>query len=263
MQAVRVAFWACAFMACVAVAQVKCEGTVSDTRNKKSYYYDLSSLYHDDTGTDVLWYRADDDVIYYVNLCGQSSSSCDTPDTSVCIRKEINDPTTGTDYEWMSGGKTSTQTISIAEASGQSPSSSVTVSYTGGDKCGSGQYSTKLYINCQTDAHPGYFYNINKKNDCEVTLFMWSAAGCGKEVPYVGPSVSGGDTVAVVILVLLLVGIVVYFAAGAVYQWRVKEAHSASEFIIHREFWMSLPGLIKDGCLFIAHGFKRGDYISV
>lgn len=266
MQAARVAFWACALLASVALAQIKCEGTVSDTRNKKSYHYDLSSLYHDDAGQDVLWYRSDDDTIYYVNPCGQSSSACMAPDTCVCIRKEYNDPTSGTTYDFISGGKTSTQKISIAEASGQSPSSSVTVSYTDGDSCGSGHYSTKLYVNCQPDANPGYFYNMNKKNDCEVTLFMWSAAGCGTEVPYVGPpggDGSGSSVAAIVILVLILVGVAAYFAGGAVYQWRVKQAQTPREFLIHAEFWTALPGLVKDGVLFIAHGFKRGDYTPV
>jgi len=161
-------------------ASGECGTTILDEKNKRAYYFDLSRLHHDDhTYVDTLWFRTDDNVIYYVNFCGQTASACESPDTSVCIR--IPD---GEDYKYVSGGSTSTQNITIAEAQGQSPSSSVTVTYSNGDKCGSGTYKTKMYVNCQATANPGYFYNIDVKNECEVTLYMWSAAGCGVEVPY-------------------------------------------------------------------------------
>ena len=54
-----------------------------------------------------------------------------------------------------------------------------------------------------------------------------------------------------------------YFALGAVYQWKFKEAKEFRDFIIHNAFWFALPGLIKDGVMFIAHGFKKGDYTSI
>ena len=61
----------------------------------------------------------------------------------------------------------------------------------------------------------------------------------------------------------LVILIVLYFGLGAVYQWKFKEAQTPKEFIIHNEFWFALPGLIKDGVLFIIHGFKKGDYTSI
>jgi len=245
----------------VAVAAVECKGTVSDVKNKRSYEFDLSSLHHDDSAyVDTLWYRTDDNVIYYVNFCGQTASACESQDTSVCIRLP-EDP----EYKYAGGGKTSTQKITIAEARDQSPSSSVTVTYSDGDSCGGGKYKTKIFVNCQQTANPGYFYDIDQPNECEATLYMWAAAGCGKDVPYVPPagSMDGGEVFSIVMLCIILFGLVAYFAIGAVYQWKFKDAHAASEFIIHREFWMSLPFLIKDGFLFVIHGFKRGDYVSV
>jgi len=260
-----VVFIALALLAATAAA-VECEGTVSDVKNHRSYKFDLSPLHHDDsTYVDTLWYRTDDNTIYYVNFCGQTASACESDDTSVCIRTP-----NGEDYKYSSGGKTSSQKITVAEAKDQSPSSSVTVTYSDGDSCASGKYKTKIYINCQQTANPGYFYNIDQSSgNCDSTLYMWAAAGCGKEVPYVDPPVDddssgdAGETAAIVILVLLLVAVVVYFAAGAVYNWKVNDAHEFSEFIIHKDFWCGLPSLIKDGVMFIAHGCKKGDYVSL
>jgi len=173
----------------VAAADVKCYGTVSDTKNHRSYKFDLSSLHHDDTAyVDTLWYRTDDNVVYYVNFCGQTASACESADTSVCIRIPH-----GEDYRYAGGGKTSTQKISIAEAPDQSPSSSVTVTYSDGESCGSGNYKTRIFVNCQHTANPGYFYNIDQPNPCEATLYMWAVAGCGQEVPYVEPSDEEGS----------------------------------------------------------------------
>ena len=175
-----------AFILVTVAKDVKCTGIVTDVKNRRSYEFDLSSLHHDDqTYVDTLWYRTDDNTIYYVNFCGQTASACDSPDTSVCIRKPVGD-----DYNYTSGGSTSTQKITIAELQDQSPSSSVTVTYSDGDKCSSGRYKTKIYVNCQQTANPGYFYNIDQPSDCKATLYMWAAAGCGREVSPVIPSSS-------------------------------------------------------------------------
>jgi len=260
----RTVFIALALLAASAAA-VECSGTVSDTTNHRSYEFDLSSLHHDDTTyVDSLWYRTDDNVIYYVNFCGQTASACENPDTSVCIRYPD-----GEDYKYVGGGKTSTQKISIAEAPDQSPSSSVTVTYTDGESCGSGNHKTKIFVNCQQTANPGYFYNIDQPNECDATLYMWAAAGCGKDVPYVEPSdegssgTDGGEVAAIVILVLLLVAVVAYFVIGGFYNYKFKEARTVPELIIHKDFWISIPFLVKDGVMFIAHGFKKGDYVAV
>jgi len=158
----------------------QCGGTILDEKNHRAYNFDLSRLHHDDTTyVDTLWYRTKNNTIYYVNFCGQTAAGCKEGDTSVCIRESKS-----SDFTFISGGKTSTQTITKAEAPGQSIDTSVTVTYSDGAKCSSGQKKTKLYVNCQETAEPGFFYDIDETNDCEATLYMWSAAGCGKEVPY-------------------------------------------------------------------------------
>jgi len=158
----------------------QCGGTVLDEKNKRAYHFDLSGLHHDDqTPIDTLWYRTDKNVIYYVNFCGQSAAGCSSGDTSVCIRQP-----NGSAYKFVSGGSTSSQNISLAEDPSQSPDKSVTVTYSHGDKCGNGYYTTKFYVNCQPGAIPGYIYRFEETNECEAVLYIWSAAGCGKEVPY-------------------------------------------------------------------------------
>jgi len=173
-------------LAAAMASATQCSGVVSDEKAHRSYEFDLSVLHHNSSyHTDPLWYRGSDGSIFYVNFCGQTAAACPSDDTSVCIRIP-----SGGDYQYVTGGKTSTQEISLAEAPGQSPSTSVTVTYSDGAKCGSGFYKTKIYVNCQQTATPGYFYDLDDSNKCEPILYMWSAAGCGKEVPYVGSSSS-------------------------------------------------------------------------
>jgi len=258
---------AVAALAALAVAiDVPCNGTISDTKNHHSYAFDLSPLHHNDqTYVDSLWFRTVENNIYYVNFCGQTASACDSDDTSVCLRLPDGD-----DYKYVSAGSTTSQKLSIAEAPNQSPQNSVTVTYSKGDKCGeSGVYKTKIYVNCMKDADPGYFYDIDETNDCEATLYMYSSSGCGVDVPYVDPvdpddsSTDGGEVFATVALVIIFVGAALYFGIGAVYQWKVNQASSAKEYVIHGDFWCAIPGLVKDGAMFIFHGCKKGDYVSV
>ena len=61
----------------------------------------------------------------------------------------------------------------------------------------------------------------------------------------------------------ILVGVALYFAVGMVVNWKVRGATSVVEMIPNRTFWMALPGMVVDGCKFIAHGCKKGDYVSV
>jgi len=252
----------CALAALAFAKDVVCNTTISDTKNRHSYKFDLSQLHHpESTYVDSLWYRTSENNIYYVNFCGQTASACEDTDCSVCLRL-----VDGEDYKYVSVGKTSSQKFSIAEDG--SPQNSVIVTYSDGAKCpsGSGTYSTKISVTCQPNSDPGFFYDIDESDPCNVELFMYSSAGCGEDVPYVEPEDSGmggGEVFATVILIILAVAVVLYFGLGAIYMWKVKEASAPTEFVIHNEFWCALPFLIKDGVMFIVHGCKKGDYVSV
>jgi len=251
-----------AAVAALSVAtDVNCNITISDTKNHHSYNFDLTPLHHPDSVfIDSLWYRTAENNIYYINFCGKTASACEGTDTSVCYRTPD-----GQDFKYINAGSTSTQKAELGDSG--SPDKTIIVTYSNGDQCSSGTYTTHLRVECQLDANPGFFHDIKKTNDCEVTLYMFSQSGCGVDVPYVDPDDSsaadGGEVFAIIVLVVLLVAVVAYFVGGALYQWKVNGATSASEMIIHREFWCSLPSLVVDGVKFIFHGCKRGDYVSV
>jgi len=70
-------------------------------------------------------------------------------------------------------------------------------------------------------------------------------------------------------LILTLVGILggfSYMAAGFMILWKVKHKEG-SERIPHKEFWIVIPGLVKDGCQFSYHKIrakiKGEDYASL
>jgi len=76
-----------------------------------------------------------------------------------------------------------------------------------------------------------------------------------------GPAISGGW-----IFIIILSGLtVLYFVAGAVFNKFVRHKEGL-EIIPNVEFWVALPGLVKDGFLFtyrkIAGLFGRGGYVE-
>lgn len=271
-----------------ATAEVACTTVISDKATKKSYKYDLSRLSHGSGQSDVLYYRTTTGAYFYVNFCAPSSSACDGDDNSVCIRTA--------DYDFFGSGKvccafrfslslfpppisispnpasqTSTQVISKTDLSGQGVGQGVVVSYSDGDGCTGGKRSAKIYVSCSASADPGFFYKV-EEGTCNSVLYMWSASGCGKEVPYEGSGAEGsgsgskkggGIGAGGIILILLCVGVVVYLVGGAIFQWKVRGATTPKEMVPNREFWASIPSLVKDGVLFITHGFKKGDYVSI
>ena len=246
-----------AFAACCSA--IACIGRVSNHADKKTYQYDLTQLNHADGEFDTLFYRATSGDYFYINVCGQSGAACSDLTAAVCMRT--------VDYDFYSHGSFNHQTFGPNENA--TADTGISIAYTNGDQCeGSGERrSTNVLIFCKAEANPGYIYDATV--NCTATLRLYSSAGCGKEVDYdssLNPGVwpgSGGDTAAIVILVILIVGIVLFFGGGALYIWRFKDHSTFTDFIIFYDFWVDLPGLIKDGVLFIAHGFKKGDYVSV
>jgi len=92
--------------------------------------------------------------------------------------------------------------------------------------------------------------------------FLWvSAYACPSNRPSGGGSggLSGGS----IILIIVLCVMVVYLAAGITFQ-KVKNNASGLELIPNVEFWSSLPGLVRDGILFIVNKTcRRGGYQQV
>jgi len=162
-----------AFVMIACGKDVKCQSFVTDPNTGKTYYYDISPLYHNDSVyIDVIWLRLPNGEIYYVNFCGQTSSACEEEDTTVCIR--LHD---GPGWKYVSGGSTSTQKITASDRPDYPSPETVLVTYSHGVKCGTGRYTTKFYITCR-GVDPGFIYNFENSSFCEGSLFLYSVAGC-------------------------------------------------------------------------------------
>lgn len=70
--------------------------------------------------------------------------------------------------------------------------------------------------------------------------------------------VSGGD----VILIIFFCGVLLpYLVFGALFM-KYRRGASGLDLIPNREFWMEVPGLIKDGFMFTIRGFKTSNSYS-
>jgi len=246
----------CAVLIAGALAAVDCKPIVeqSDGTTTKNYQYDLSPLCHEDGVSDTLFSNVGSGAsILYMNICGLSSAKCRSG-TSVCLRDDT--------WTYHAIGMLASQ--SFDAPIDIDPGQGIRVTYGDGDECITGTYQGVVTLNCDaseegviTDIEPG---------DCWFKVSIATKYACGKEVDSNSENGGGkdsGEVAAIVILVILLVGFAGYFAFGVFYQKKFNDASSPREYIIHNEFWCALPGLVKDGVLFIAHGCKKGDYVSV
>jgi len=252
MNTVAVALVALILVNLAVAGPFNCTATVNDDSARKSYAYDLTSLYHDSQFSDNLFYQdPSTSELTYINICGDTTTYCD-PSSPVCRRSGL--------WSTMGYGALATQTIGLIEKEGVESGKGVTVHYSGGDYCpGSSGTSSTIHIICGTDET---ITDVKLNPDgCSIVATISSKAGCGEEVEY--PGASGGEIFAMVVLILLLVGVILYIGIGMLVNWKVKGAQTVPEMIPHREFWVSIPSLIVDGCKFIGHGFKKGDYVSI
>jgi hypothetical protein len=142
----------------------------------------------------------------------------------------------------------------------------VTVTYSGGTPYGSGAArKTDIHVRCDTSAKTPTIVNNNVVETSGVgyTIYMTSAAACPKS----GSSKKGWETIwfdgGSIIIIIAIVLIVIYLLAGGFYQYKFKGARTPKELILFGEYIFMVPLLVKDGVLFILHGFKKGDYVSV
>jgi len=228
-----------------------CSAVVDDNSRRRSYFYNLTSLFHSSQYSDNLYYQGTGGELTYINLCGPTTTTC-SPASPVCKRSGL--------WSTMGYGQLTTQEIVLIEKDGVDADKGVTVKYTGGEFCpGAGATSAVIHIVCGTD---DIVTDVSINSDgCSLTATISSQAGCGIEVDY--PGTSSGEVFAIVVLVLLLVGVILYIGIGMLVNWKVKGVETVPDMIPHREFWMSIPMLVVDGCKFIGHGCKKGDYVNL
>jgi len=96
-----------------------------------------------------------------------------------------------------------------------------------------------------------YLFEINTKYACPLSAATTGSATGGSTTGGTGGgSKDDGISPGTIFLIIFFVGFAVYFAVGAVVKWRVYSA-SGVEIVPNTEFWTGLPGLIKDGFLFV------------
>ena len=230
--------------------QVDCQPVIKQSDGKK-YQYNLTALCHASGEIDIFTTRDAQGNYFFINFCGPTSAACTTGST-VCMR----------DPYFNNFGCGMLDTQKWADSAAVKPGQGLQVTYENGEDCEAdgGKRSSIITLQCDPDEPEGIIDTVESKG-CQYVFTFRSAHACGK--PASGGGSGGGDTAALVILILLLVAVAVYFAAGAVYQKKAKGAQSPREYIIHGDFWCALPGMVVDGCKFIIHGCKKGDYVQV
>jgi len=221
---------------------------VVTAKSGAKYEYNLTSLFHEPQFSDSLYYQGDTGDLTYINLCGDTTTTC-SPSSPVCRRAGL--------WSTMGYGELDTQQFYPVEMDGVEPDQGVTVKYKNGEFCPqSTGTSSVIHIICGKDEA---ITSLSLSSDgCTVTAVIKSQAGCGVKV-----GTAAGETVAIVILCLLLAAVILYIAIGMLVNWKVNGAQTIPEMIPNKDFWVSVPGLIVDGCKFIGHGFKKGDYVSL
>jgi len=110
--------------------------------------------------------------------------------------------------------------------------------------CLEGQVGTPVFSN----EAPTHKYN-----------FIWSSKyGC--PVP---PSGKGGLSGGAIFLILFICVVFVYLVGGIAFNAGIRKQRGV-EMIPNLEFWVTVPGLVKDGCMWTFNKiFRRGGYSQV
>jgi len=95
---------------------------------------------------------------------------------------------------------------------------------------------------------------------CQYTFTMASSAACpssGPTSPPPGPGAPGSKSISggTIFLIILLVSTFLYIVLGCFYMTKYKGT-TGRESCPNYTFWSSLPGLVKEGCMFTYHKLR-------
>jgi len=244
----------CAMCMADAVNKHKCKIVVQEATGE-NYTYDLTDL-----GVLSVSYHTES---FKLDLCEGADTGC-AAGTAVCRNPRLGNKTNA---GYTSLGKLSTRSVLPYGYQPPQPGIGIVNLFGDGDACGdSDTYSSSVIIICDPDETA--MIAVTAAEDCYYEFSISSKYGCGtlttsSEDDSDESGASGGDTAALVILIILLVAVVLYFGIGVIYQKKTADPGTLKEYIIHNEFWCSLPSLVVDGVKFIFHGCKKGDYLNV
>jgi len=231
----------------------KCHVVVKES-NGIDYTYDLSPI-----GSCYLDY---DGKKYTINMC-DGVPTCSS-DAAVCM--EDDDAATHADDTATLGRLTKKSALSLG---GDDPGQGCVILYGDGDECPGSHYTSTILVLCDPQQHTPLVTVL--PDDCDYSFQVITKYGCGsiatsseeQELDSGSSEDDVGEIIALVILILLFVSVILYFALGAIYQKKRHDASTFREYVIHSEFWCSLPGLVVDGVKFIFRGCKKADYTPV
>jgi len=219
----------------------KCKVTITES-NKEKYDYDLSHF--GDLTLDA------DQKHYAMNLCNGVKEGCGD-DCAVCM--------SDADNEYVSLGRLSSR--GATTIGGEDPGQGAVILFGDGDDCPGAQFTSTILLLCDPNEEEPVLSVL--PDECDYSFQIISKYGCGVPHDNELEDLDPGEVFATVVLICFFVGLVLYFVVGAIYLKITASPATPQEYIIHREFWFGLPGLIVDGVRFIINGCKKPDYTPV
>jgi len=183
-----------------ALCQERCKITVQEATGQM-YDYNLCDINED-------LRVSDSPYSFLLNLADSVSSGC-AADTAVCMK--------GIGDVYTSLGRASTRSVRAKSSQASEVGSGLVFSFGSGDKCGeTGIFQSTVTVFCNPNER---VMTTVTHEDCTYHFAVQTRYGCGTEkessgsVSYEEPYDSG-ETAAIVILNILIVGVLMYFGIG-------------------------------------------------
>jgi hypothetical protein len=203
---------------------------------------------------------------YKMNVCGISNAGgdCTAKGASIC---QFNPGTTQLVAQLGAfGAAAPAPGPTFSWISDSDHTQGVQMQFTNGDQCWQpgGRMITRT-VNVLFPCTPGAgtassFSVVEDTTTCIFTLKLNTQESCpgGNPSNPPGPSGGGGLGGGSIFLILLLVGTLVYIAAGCVYKRKKIGTTTMKESCPNNEFWFGLPGLVKDGFRYSFNMIRTG-----
>jgi len=204
------------------------------------------------------YYRGTDSTHKYqydMNVCAI------VPDTTTCTQAS------GIICQWENGKYVSTISTwglsskprpypawSVVDPS--NPALGVQLNYTNGDSCvvSGRSYTRTAIVSFYCADRQDLNFSVSEPSTCLFVLAMNTPLAC--PVGASSSSSSSGISGGAVFLIVLAIVFPLYIIIGCVYKSKNKGT-TGIDSCPNVEFWRDLPGLVKDGCKFVAAGCKK------
>ncbi|XP_070565876.1 cation-dependent mannose-6-phosphate receptor-like isoform X2 [Ptychodera flava] len=202
-------------------------------------HIDLKALANNDGTARFKDLQGPDSFYYSYNPCNDFSESGDCTNVAACQKTTLG--VGGQSYDL--GNQASAEFITEG--------SDLYLKYTGSGKADPTVRTSKVKITCTQSG--GDILVVQGEKDPLIYSFELMSPECCPKSGGGGGGLSAGTVLCIIFLVL----VTVYFVGGILYMKFAKQA-AGLDLIPNREFWVSLPGLIKDGILFVVSPCRKG-----